>query len=100
MRRNVFAAVLAALALSGCYRLTVVTGAPEASQVVEKPWQMSYVYGLIPPPELSVAQPCTGGVAKAITEHSFLNGLVAFITWQIVTPITVKVTCASGPVAR
>ena len=100
MRRSAFTAILAVLLLAGCYRVTVVTGAPAAAQTVEKPWQMSFVVGLVPPPELNVSQQCTQGVARVITEHSFMNGLVAAISSNIVTPITVKVTCASGPVAR
>jgi hypothetical protein len=101
MRRlAIVAAVAAAALLTGCYHITVVTGAPAGSTVVDKPWQNSFVYGLVPPPELNVQQACAQGVAKVETEHSFLNGLVAAITWSIYTPIHAKVTCATGPVAR
>jgi len=89
--------LLAAAALcGGCYHVTVVTGAPESSQVIDKPWQNSFVIGLVPPPELAANPPCTQGVAKVETERSFLNGLVGAITQNIYTPLHVTVTCASG----
>jgi hypothetical protein len=93
---------LAAVALlcSGCYRLTVITGAPPATQVVDKPWQNSFVYGLVPPPELNTKEQCPQGFAVVQTERSFLNGLVGAITYSIYTPMHAKVTCATGPVAK
>lgn len=104
MRRIPMLLLVAALC-GGCYRVTVITGAPSSSQVIDKPWQMSFVAGLVPPAELTTNPPCTQGVARVETERSFLNGLVAALTGlgtpvAIVTPIHVSVTCASGPVAR
>jgi hypothetical protein len=57
---------------------------------------MSFVYGLIPPPIENVSQQCTNGVSKVETQHSFLNGLVAVITFSIVTPMEITVTCAAA----
>jgi hypothetical protein len=94
MRRNALIAALAVGLLSSCYRITVLTGAAPGTATIDKPWQMSFVYGLIPPPELNGREGCPGGVAKVVTEHSFLNGLVAAVTWQLVTPIHVQVTCS------
>jgi hypothetical protein len=85
---------------AGCYHVTVLTGAPASSTVVDKQWQNSFVIGLVPPAELNVKDPCAGGVSKVETERSFLNGLVGAITYNIYTPIHTTVTCASGPVAR
>jgi Bor protein len=99
MRRNLLALAAAAALLSGCYRVTVLTGAPEApTPAIDKPWQNSFVIGLVPPPEVDTQSKCPQGVAKVQTEHSFLNGLVAALTWSIYTPIHVTVTCATGPV--
>lgn len=100
MRRTFLALGAAVVALSGCYHVTVVTGAPEAPTKVDKPWQNSFVYGLVPPPELNVKDQCTQGVAKVETQQSFLNGLVGAITYSIYTPMQTTVTCASGPVKR
>jgi Bor protein len=93
---------LAALLLTGaCYRVTVNTGAPPSPTVIDKQWQLSFVYGLVPPPELNAREGgCAQGVASVVTERSFLNGLVGAITYSIFTPMHTKVTCASGPVAR
>ena len=93
---------LAAVALlCGCYRITVITGAPPATtQVVDKPWQNSFVYGLVPPPELNTKEQCPQGFGIVQTERSFLNGLVGALTYSIYTPMHAKVTCATGPVAK
>lgn len=99
MRR--IAALLIAAALStGCYHVTVITGAPAANKTIDKPWQMSFVSGLVPPTEITTDPPCTQGVARIETKRSFMNGVVSAISSSIVSPIHVLVTCASGPVAR
>lgn len=100
MRRHLIAAAVAVLALSGCYHVTVLTGAPEGPTVVDKPWQNSFVYGIVPPPVINVRQECPQGIAKAETEISFLNGVVGALTWSLYTPLHARVTCASGPVRR
>jgi len=91
---------VATLMCSGCYRVTVVTGAPPATQTVDNQWQKSFVYGLVPPPEINTKEQCPQGFAIVETERSFLNGLVGAITYSIFTPMHAKVTCASGPVAK
>lgn len=101
-RHSSFARHLATLAMvavvlptAACYHQVVDTGKAPSPTVIDKPWQMSFIYGLVPPPELNVAQQCPGGVAKVETQHSFLNGLVAGITFGILTPVQVTVTCAA-----
>lgn len=90
-------AAVAALLSSACYRVTVVTGASPTTTSVDKQWVNSFVYGLVPPQPIDVSKECTGGsVAKVVTQRSFLNGLVAGITWGIYTPIQVNTTCGSG----
>jgi hypothetical protein len=42
------------------------------------------------------ADDCPSGVAQVETQHSFLNGLAAAITFGIYTPLQINVTCASG----
>ena len=100
MRRSAMTVLAAVALLSGCYRATVVTGAPASATVVDKPWQNSFVYGLVPPPEVNTSQQCPQGVSTVMTEQSFVNGLVRVLTWGIYTPMHARVTCASGPVAR
>lgn len=86
--------VLAVLFLSGCFHATVNTGLAPSAQTVEKPWAMSFIYGLVPPATVETMAQCPSGVAKVETQISFLNGLVSAITFSIVTPMTIKVTCA------
>lgn len=97
--RSSAAAVLlaaAALASSACYRVTVVTNATPSTVTVDKPWNNSFVYGLVPPAPIDVAPKCTNGVSKVVTQRSFLNSLVGAITYSIYTPLQVNVTCATG----
>jgi hypothetical protein len=101
MRRYIPAMVAGALLCGACYHVTVITGAPPATTpTIDKQWQNTFVYGLVPPAELSAKEGCAQGVAQVDTERSFLNGLVGAITWSIYTPMHVTVTCASGPVRR
>ncbi len=97
MTRFRLGTLLAAIvALSGCYHTTIETGLPPSTQTLEKPWASSWVYGLVPPQTVETASRCPNGVAKVETQISFLNGLVALITFAIYTPMTIVVTCA-GP---
>ena len=99
MRRSHIALAAAALLLSGCYRITVNTGAPPTPTTVDKPFVNHFVYGLVPPSDpINVGGQCPQGVAQVITEQSFVNGLVSNLTWGLYTPQHVKVTCAGGPV--
>ena len=93
MRR--LAPLFAALLLAGCYHVTVVTSAAPPGAHVNKEWQNSFVIGLVPPPELNVKDQCPQGVTKVETERSFLNGLVAFLTQSIYTPMHTEVTCSA-----
>ena len=45
---------------------------------------------------LETSQQCKNGVAKVETQHSFLNGLAAVVTFSLYTPMTITVTCARG----
>ena len=95
--RKVFALfALILLVLPACYHAVVDTGRPMSSTVVTKPFQPSFIGGLVPPPALNVASECPNGVARVETVHSFVEGLVAAITFSLFTPMTYKVTCAGG----
>jgi hypothetical protein len=95
MRTKFSALVLGAMLLTGCYHVTVISGTSPSPTVVDKPWQNSFVYGLVPPPELNVKDQCPNGVQKVETETSFLNGLVGALTWSLYTPMHAKVTCSA-----
>src|SRR5512146_574425 len=70
-------------------------GPPPYGQTIEQPWAMSFVAGLVPPPVVETASKCPNGVSKVETQHSFLNALVAAVTFSIVTPMDIRVTCAA-----
>jgi hypothetical protein len=94
MRKFIVGAVLA-LATSGCYHATIETGLQPGTQTISKPWALSFVYGLVPPPTVETAQKCPTGVAKVETKLSFLNQLVGILTWGLFTPMEITVTCAA-----
>lgn len=95
MRNRMQALVLGAMLLTGCYHVTVISGTSPSPTVVDKPWQNSFVYGLVPPPELNVKDQCPNGVQKVETETSFVNGLVGALTWSLYTPIHARITCSA-----
>jgi hypothetical protein len=93
--------VLATLALSaGCYRLTVITGAPPSNKEIQIPWQNSWVFGFVAPEEISTKEFCPLGIAKYEVDQSFGNTVASKVTFNIYTPIRVTIACAAGPVAR
>lgn len=91
---------LLALASSACYHAVIETGRPASPQVINQPWALGFVYGLIPPPAVNTASTCPNGVAKVETQHSFLNSLVGIVTFGIVTPMQITITCAGSGSAR
>ena len=81
--------------MSGCYHVTVVTALPESTPTYDEAFQLSLVAGLIPPPEIDAEEEgCTEGVAKVHVWRSFVNMLIGGISGNLVTPISVSVTCA------
>ena len=86
---------VASIALAGCYHVTVTTGSAPATTVIDKPFQHSFVFGLVPPAEMNTKAECPNGVSKVETESSFINGLVSMITSSLYTPIHVTVTCGN-----
>jgi hypothetical protein len=89
-------AAVGLVALMGCYHATIETGLPSGQEKISQPWAMSFIYGLIPPPTVQVASRCPNGVAQVETQQSFLNGLVSVLTFGIVTPMQIDVTCAGA----
>ena len=82
--------------LSGCYNATIETGKAPSGEVIEQPFALSFVYGLVPPPTVNAAEQCPNGVSKVETKLSFVNGLVANLTFGLFTPMTIEVTCAAA----
>lgn len=87
---------LVAVSTSACYHAVIETGATAGTETLSVPWAHSFIYGLVPPKVVSAASTCPRGVAKVETQHTFLHGLVAAITWGIYTPMQIDVTCSTG----
>jgi hypothetical protein len=96
MHTTRFCVAALAFLLAGCYHATVETGRTPSTVTVEDQWADSWVYGLVPPSTINVAQGCPSGVARVETQLSFLNQLVGILTLGIYTPMWVRVTCAQG----
>ena len=91
------AAVLVVIAVvSGCYNARVETGLAPSQEVIKEKWAPSWIAGAVSPPTVEAASLCPNGVAQVHTYHSFLNMLVAVLTFGIFTPITINVTCAQA----
>jgi hypothetical protein len=98
MKRTLrIASVLSALTLAtACYHAEINTATPAGAQTIDIPWAHSFLWGLVPPAVVDSAAQCPSGVAQVITEHSFVNGLAAAVTFGIYTPMHINVTCAGG----
>ena len=96
MFRRLVAAASAVLVLSGCYQVNVETGLPASLDTIEKPFAMGFIYGLVPPPTVETASKCKNGVSKVESSMSVVNWAVSALTGGILTPWTIKVTCAAS----
>lgn len=94
--KSIALALLVCSTLTGCYHARIETGLTPSDQIIDIPFAAGWVYGLVPPSVVKASDTCTSGVAIVETEHSFVNSLVAGLTFGIFTPIHIKVTCASG----
>lgn len=86
--------VALSLSFASCYNASVITDKAPSNVVIDKPWALSFVYGLIPPATIDASETCTNGIAKVETKISFLNQLVNGLTAGLVTPMHITVTCA------
>lgn len=93
---NTIAAVMLLFVASGCYHAQVTTGMQPGTRVIEKPWAMGFLYGLLPPSTVNAGEECSTGVAIVETKLSFLNQLVSGITFGILSPMHITVTCAAS----
>jgi hypothetical protein len=89
-------AIATMLLASACFHATIETGLPASTTVITKPWAHGFIFGLIAPETVATASTCKNGVAKVETQHSFLNMLASFVTFNLYTPIQIDVTCASS----
>ena len=98
MKRLAFLLVLP-LFLTGCYNAQVTTGLTPSTEVIEKKWASSWIAGLVPPKVVEAEDQCTNGVARVETKLSFLNMVATAITFNIYSPMSITVTCATGTMA-
>jgi len=80
--------------VTGCYAAKVETGLKPSSVQIKKTFASSWIYGLVPPSTIQTAARCPDGVAIVETRLSFLNQVVAGLTFGIYTPMEIDVTCA------
>ena len=95
VRRAALLTLLAVIS-TGCFHATINTGRTPGSTTIEKPWAMSHIAGLVPPAMVETASKCPSGIAMVETQMSLPNYLVGAITFGIVTPMSIKVTCAAS----
>ena len=96
LRPSRMAVLLAAVLTGACFHATIETGLPASATVVQKDWANGFIFGLVPPSTVETKAQCPNGVARVETQHSFLNMLASFITFNLYTPMTITVTCASS----
>jgi hypothetical protein len=92
------ALIVAALGVSGCWRMTIKSGLPTGTTPIEYDgkWHSGVIVGIA---ELSgpylLDKTCPQGWSEIHTETSFPNGLVQALTSNIYTPQSVTVRCAA-----
>lgn len=84
---------VASLMLTSCYSYTSVVGSGAQGNTQTTKWNHYVIYGLAPV-GVSDSNEMAGGAENytVYTRHSFVNGLIAAITFGIYTPTTTTVT--------
>ncbi|AXG73270.1 hypothetical protein DVK85_03120 [Flavobacterium arcticum] len=87
------AAFAASMLLTSCYTYTTVVGKGAQSNVTVTKWNHYVIYGLAPVGVSDSRDMADGATDYTVTtKHSFVNGLIAGITFGIYTPTTTTVT--------
>lgn len=96
MKKIIATAILAtALALPGCYSVTVKTGkSPNGVEHSER--SMTFVAGLIP--SGTITPPCEPSMVK--TSRGIIDYFITGLTLGLVAPVSVDIACAETPKAR
>jgi hypothetical protein len=82
-----------AMLLTSCYSYTSVVGNGAQGNSQTTKWNHYVVYGLAPVGVSDSKQMADGAENYTVhTQHSFVNGLVAALTFGIYTPTTTTVT--------
>ena len=97
MRRLAAIVSVAGLLLgTGCFKHSVRDERLKPGTRTTEAWKPYVVVGLAPVGKEPIYAECPSGIALFEAEHSILNMLVGFITWNIFTPISVSYACAAG----
>ncbi len=90
--KSIGSALMCSLLLTSCYTYTTVVGEGAQGNSEVKAWNHYVVYGLAPI-GVSDAKELAGGAENytVTTQHTFVNGLIAGITFGIYTPTTTTV---------
>ncbi|MFP4369313.1 MAG: Bor family protein [Candidatus Kapaibacterium sp.] len=90
--KMLFVVVLCTGVLTSCYTYTTVVGKGAQGNVEVTKWNHYVIYGLAPV-GVSDSEEMAGGAEDytVVTRHSFVNGLIAGITFGIYTPTTTTV---------
>lgn len=88
--RNALALVLVA-SLSGCFRATIRSSAPEARASSTK-IGVTWLYGVTPVDDR--APECEHGIASATTQMPFWGGVIMVLTAGLVAPMSIDYVCA------
>ncbi len=88
--------LLALLVGTGCYKHSVRDERLRVGERTTEAWKPYVVVGVAPVGKEPLYAECPSGIALFEAEHSFLNLLVGYITWNIFTPMQVTYACAAG----
>ncbi len=93
---SLISTALALLLCTGCFKHSIRDERKPPGTPTSDEWKPYVVAGLAPLGKSTVTTNCTGGIALFESRTSFANGLVALLTFNVFTPITVAYACAEG----
>ena len=81
-------------AAAACHQVKITTGLDPGATVHHEEWNMAFAYAIFPA-QVDASQYCGGSWARVETRQSFLNWVVEFVTFGIISPMETKVVCSA-----
>lgn len=83
------------VASTGCHQVIIDSGREPSPTVHHDEWNIAFAAAIFPA-QVDASEYCGGEWARVETKQSFLNMVVGWLTFGIITPMETKIVCAAS----
>lgn len=80
---------------TGCHQVIIDSGREPSPRVHHDEWNIAFAAAIFPA-QVDASEYCGGNWARVETKQSFLNMVVGWLTFGIITPMETKIVCAAS----